>query len=169
MKKLAVALGLAILLSTPAYSAGCYTAREVEAEQALRIHSELMVIGLTCLKMPQGQQMYLKYQSFTQKNQALLASYETELISYYRHAGYESPEKQLHTLRTNLANQISQHAITMSTSTFCRTYGTRVDKALAMDQQKIRRWAQFSFSGSPTSQPMCASSRIAANRQTIVR
>lgn len=168
MKKLAVALGFAILLSSPAYAAGCYTAREVEAEQALRIHSELMVIGLTCLKMPQGQAMYQKYQSFTQKNQVLLASYETELISYYRHAGYESPEKQLHTLRTNLANQISEHAITMSTATFCRTYGTRVDKALAMDQQKIRRWAQFSFAGSPTSQPMCASARV-ASRQHIVR
>jgi hypothetical protein len=168
MKKLAVALGLAILLSTPAYSAGCYTAREVEAEQALRIHSELMVIGLTCMNMPQGMAMYQKYQRFTQKNQVLLASYETELISYYRRAGYDSPEKQLHTLRTNLANQISEHAITMSISTFCRSYGTRVDKALAMDQQKIRRWAQFSFAGSPTSQPMCTTSRV-ASRQHIVR
>lgn len=158
MKRIAAAISLALLMSSSAMAAigpGCYTPREVEAEQALRIHSELMVIGLTCMKMPHGPAMYSKYQSFTQKNQRLLAEYENELISYFRRAGFDNPEGKLHTLRTTLANQISQHAITMSTVTFCQTFGSRVDKALQMDQQKIRRWAQRSWAASPTSQPVC--------------
>lgn len=162
MKKLALALGIVLLLSAPAYAGGCYTPREVEAEQAIRIHSELMVIGLTCIKMPGGMSMYQEYQSFTQKNQALLASYEVDLIGYYQRTGVANPERQLHTLRTTLANQISEHAITMSTSTFCQAYGPRVAKALAMDKAKFRRWAQHSYSGSPTSQPMCRTGEVAS-------
>ncbi len=162
MKKLLAAISLVLMLSTPALAAGCYTPLEVEAEQGLRIHSELMVISLTCMRMPQGAYMYQKYQSFTAKNQALIASYEEDLISYYRRAGYGNPEQQLHTLRTTLANQISEHAITMSVSTFCRDYGPRIDKALAMDQQKVRLWAQHSFVGSPTTQPMCRAGEVAS-------
>jgi hypothetical protein len=162
MQRFAAVLSLVLLFSSSAWAQGCYTPREVEAEQAIRIHSELMVIGLTCMNMPQGPVMYQKYERFTQKNHVLLAAYEEDLITYYRNAGYANPEKQIHTLRTNLANQISQHAITMSISTFCQTFGPRVDKALQMDQQKIRRWAQHSFSGSPTSQPMCSRSQVAA-------
>lgn len=161
MKKLAV-LALFLLLSTPAVAGSCYTPREVEAEQAIRIHSELMVIGLTCIKMPGGQALYQDYQGFTQKNKVLLASYEEDLIGYYQRAGYASPEKQLHTLRTTMANQISMHAITMSTSTFCRNFGPRVAKALAMDKAKVRQWAQTSYASSPTSKPMCRAGEVAS-------
>lgn len=162
MKKLFAVLTLVFVLSSPAYSAGCYTAREVEAEQGLRIHSELMVISLTCMRMPDGASMYSKYQSFTRKNQALIASYEDDLIAYYRSAGYPNPEKQLHTLRTTIANQISEHAITMSTATFCRTYGPRIDRALQMSQQKVRAWAQHSFASATVSQPTCRGGEVAS-------
>jgi hypothetical protein len=160
MKKIVAAASLALLISFPAWASSgssCYTPKEIEAEQAIRIHSELMVIGLTCLRMPQGQAMYTKYQSFTQKNQRLLAEYENDLISYYRRVGFEQPEKKLHTLRTTIANEISTHAISISVSNFCQTFGPRVDKALQMDQQKIRQWAQQNRASSPSSHPVCTS------------
>ncbi len=158
MKKTALALLLALTLSTGAQAATgtCYNAKEFEAEQGLRIHSELMVIGLTCMRMPQGgPQLYMKYQSFTQKNKSLIGQYENELISYYRRTGAAKPEIKLHTLRTTLANQISQHAISMSTVSFCKQFTPRMDQALAMDNSKIRRWAQRPWQGSPTSAPIC--------------
>lgn len=159
MYKFAAAAGLALLMSVSSLAlaspSSCYTAKEVEAEQGIRIHSELMVIGLTCLNMPQGAEMYSKYQSFTQKNHRLIAQYENEMISYYKRAGYDHPEQKLHTLRTTMANEISQHAITMSIVTFCHTFGPRVDKALHMDQKKIREWAQHSWVSAPTSRPAC--------------
>ncbi len=146
---------LPLLASTTAGAAGCYTMSEFEAEQGLRIHSELMVIGLTCLKMPQGQTSYIKYQKFTQKNQSLIAQYETEMMNFYRKQAAANPEKELHTLRTALANDISTHAITMSTSSFCRHFLSRIDKALTMDQGKLRRWAQHVWPDSPTTRPTC--------------
>ncbi|HYD18199.1 MAG TPA: hypothetical protein VEF76_06950 [Patescibacteria group bacterium] len=163
MKKIALALAVALCLSTVAdaktSTAGprgsCYTQKEFEAEQGLRIHSELMVIGLTCLKMPQGAQGYLKYQSFTQKNKGLISGYEDDLIGYYRRTSSGNPEIKLHTLRTTLANQISQHAIQMSTVSFCKRFSPRIDQALSMDKGKIRKWAQHSWQSSPTSAPVC--------------
>jgi hypothetical protein len=160
MKKLVLALLLSLVLSSSAYAsngASCYTAQEAEAEQGIRIHSELMVIGLTCLKMPQGMSMYQKYQSFTQKNRGLIAQYEKDLIAYYKRTGKGKPEQQLNTLRTTMANQISEHAITMSTATFCNVYGPRVDRALRMDKANIRKWAQHSWPSSPTSHSVCTS------------
>ena len=40
-----------LLLSAPAMAANCYSAAEAEAEQGIRVHSELMVIGLNCQHM----------------------------------------------------------------------------------------------------------------------
>ncbi|MDI1227242.1 MAG: hypothetical protein PSY14_06125 [bacterium] len=159
MKKFALALVLSLCLSPVAANAkgssGCYTPQEFEAEQGLRIHSELMVIGLTCMRMPQGAQGYLKYQSFTQKNKGLISGYENDLIGYYRRSGSGNPEIKLHTLRTTLANQISQHAISMSTVSFCKRFSPRIDQALSMDKGKIRKWAQHSWQTSTTSAPVC--------------
>jgi hypothetical protein len=158
LKKTASALAAILLLCSAgqSFAAGCYTDREFEAEQGLRIHSELMVIGLTCMKMPGGQQTYMKYNEFTQKNQSLISAYEEAIIDYYRGQGAKNPEQKLHTLRTNLANTISKHVIDMGTGSFCQHFTPRIDKALAMDQDSLRRWARHVWPDTPISQPVCA-------------
>lgn len=158
MKRFFIAIAIAALMTTTATQAiaeQCYSPRQFEAEQGLRIHSELMVISLTCMKMAQGSNMYEKYQAFSKKNSALIKSYENDIIDYYRAQGSAAPEKQFHSLRTSLANEISQHAIKMSTGSFCQHFASRIDSALAMDQEKLRRWAQQPWPNSPTSKPMC--------------
>jgi hypothetical protein len=157
--RLAAAAVITMLASAaPALAEGCYTTREVEAEQGLRIHSELMVIGLTCLKMPGGQELYKKYAQFTTNNQDLIAGYETTLIDYYRVQGAgRNAEKELHTLRTKLANSISTHTIEMGTASFCSHFSPRLDRALSMDRAKLRRWAQHVWPDTPVSHPVCVS------------
>ena len=148
---------IALFLSLIADSAqACFTSREHEAEQGIRIHSELMVIGLTCVKTPQGHDLYDKYQRFTRKNTSLIAQYETDLISYYSAEGIKNAEKKLNTLRTDIANDISSKAVSMGTRTFCEYYASHIDQALAMDQQKLRRWAQAVWPGQPLSERMCS-------------
>lgn len=155
LKLAAVAALVAVLSAGSAHaSSSCYSAAEFEAEQGLRIHSELMVIGLTCLKMPGGQGLYGKYQSFTSRHQRLITNYEDTLINYFRRSGAPNPEGQFHTLRTGLANQISKHAIGNVVG-FCQAFSPRLDQALAMDQTKLRRWAQQVWRQSPTSRPIC--------------
>ena len=52
-----------------AEAAGCYSAVESEAEQGIRIHSELMVIGLNCAHMADadGNNLYVQHSKFTKK------------------------------------------------------------------------------------------------------
>jgi hypothetical protein len=155
MKKV-IAILTAILILNANIAQACYNAQEFEAEQGLRIHSELMVIGLTCIKMPQGQELFHKYKQFTAVNSNLIAGYEQTLISHYASQGAANPEKKFHTFRTNIANEISQHAISMSTLSFCQKFSSHLDEALAMDQAKLRRWAQHRWPNQPMTEPMCS-------------
>ena len=140
-----------------AVAKSCYSDLEFESEQGLRIHSELMVIGLTCAKMPGGQRLYGKYQNFTRKNRYLIEEYENTMLRHFRETGKAKPSRALHNLRTGLANEISQKAIRMNVAAFCGHYKTRIDQALAMDHDTIRRWARQQWPSQPPSKPLCRS------------
>ncbi len=133
----------------------CYKIEQFEAEQGLRIHSELLVISLTCRKTPGHGTLYEKYKRFTNKNKLLIANYENILISFFRDSGSASPAKDLHTLRTSLANDISQHAINMSVTGFCNYFGGRIDRALKMNRETLRKWAKQVWENQKTSHRLC--------------
>jgi hypothetical protein len=146
-----------LILSSSAFAAKCYTPKEVEAEQGVRILSELMVIGLNCQHMtPKGQEnLYNQYKRFALQHQKLFSGYEDTLLAYYRREGQSSPNTYLHKVRTDVANKISKDAAIMRPDTFCATYAPRISKARAMPEAKIRKWAQTVFPGHPVSQPVC--------------
>lgn len=153
---------LAALLLCPnvAFAAQCYTQAEAEAEQGIRIHSELMVIGLNCNHMGQrhGQPLYTMYQQFTAKHGALFAKYEELLLANFRKNGEAKPEARLHTLRTNFANKISNDAAGMRPDIFCSRYAPRILKASEMSESDVRKWAATIYPSHPVSHPVCASS-----------
>lgn len=141
-------------LSQASAAGNCYSNQEFEAEQGLRIHSELMVIGLTCQKVRGGEGLYNKYRKFTNKNQYLIGQYEDVIMGHFRSYGQDA-EASLHDLRTGLANEISQKAIRMNMVAFCKHYGGRIDQALNMDHNTLRRWAQQQWPTQPPSKPLC--------------
>ena len=139
--------------------AACYTPLEAEAEQGIRIHSELMVISLNCQHMtPAGQEnLYSQYRKFTAKNAALFSTYEMLLIKFFKKAGSPNPELEMHTMRTQFANKISKDAATMRPDAFCRTYMPRIQKAATMNDASLHKWASTFFPGFGPSRPICAS------------
>ena len=70
-------------------AAGCYSPQEAEAEQGIRIHSELMVIGLNCAHMADanGNNLFKEHQGFTKKHKELFATYERIIMNYMRRNG----------------------------------------------------------------------------------
>lgn len=155
LKSMILSIAVLFSLTSAAAAAPCYTSVEVEAEQGLRIHSELMVIALTCVKSPAGgAELYAKYQYFTDRNKPLISAYESDMLRYYKKQG-KGAEEKLHNLRTKLANQVSEHAITMSVDQFCQRFAPRIDQALSMDEGKLRLWAQHEWPGSPTTVSEC--------------
>lgn len=135
----------------------CYTKREAEAEQGIRIHSELMVIGLNCSHMStaNGKNLYAEHRKFTADHNKLLATYEKILMAYLTRTGVANAEKQLHEIRTNFANKISKDAAVMRPDKFCRTYAPRIEAVTKMDETQFRKWAATPFKEYPVSKPLC--------------
>ena len=153
-------LFFSVLFLSTAVQAQCYTSAEVEAEQGLRIHSELMAIALNCQATThKNGNLYIQYKDFTRQHEDLIAEYESTMKNYYRRSGNANSERAINNLRTNLANKISTDAAKMKPNVFCKYYGSRINQALAMDRTKLRRWASTVFPSHPVSKPICASTR----------
>lgn len=137
----------------------CFSPLEAEAEQGIRIHSELMVISLNCQHLtPPGQEnLYSQYRKFTSKNASLFATYEMLLIKQFKDEGSADAERQLHSLRTQFANKISKDAAVMRPDAFCKTYAPRIQKAATMNEAALHKWASTFFPGFGPSRPICAS------------
>lgn len=149
-----------VLAALPAGAANnaCYHPDEAEAEQGIRIHSELMVIGLNCQHMARAagnRNLYMEYRAFTDEHVRLFAEYETKLMNYYKRTGVRNPEAALNTLRTEFANKISLDAAKMRPDLFCNRYAPRIDRVSTMDNASLRKWAATFFPSHPVTKPVC--------------
>ena len=135
----------------------CYTREEAEAEQGIRIHSELMVIALNCQHMtPRGwKNFYVQYQEITARNANLIGGYENTLINYFALAGRSNPERAFHDLRTDFANKVSTDAAQMRPDIFCSQYAPRLPKVDKMSTTDFKAWAADINPGHPVSHPLC--------------
>ena len=162
MPRLLTFMTIALLsFANPALAGPCYSSAEAEAEQGIRIHSELMVIGLNCQTMGQraGLNLYGDYRKFTARHASLFAKYEEILMAYYSKNGGGKPESQLNTLRTGFANKISNDVASMRPDVFCSRYAPRITQASGMGQTDVRKWASTFHKSHPVSKPLCTGSR----------
>jgi len=152
----AILLGLLVNIS-PVQAAPCYTTGEAQAEQGIRIHSELMVIGLNCqnMRFRDGTNLYGTYRAFTDRNAGLFAAFETEMIEYYTRTGSADPESALNTLRTGFANKVSYDAARMKPYQFCNRYAGRVLEVINYSSDDLLQWAATPYPSHPVSQPLC--------------
>ena len=111
----------------PAFAAGaCYTPAQQQAEQLLRLHSELMVITVTCRTGSNGEPLPAAYGDFTKKNINVLHDAEQTMIAYYKANTKGNPQDHLDRLRTILGNEFGQKDADMSAPAFCGMYRDRV-------------------------------------------
>jgi len=136
--------------------AKCYSTEEAEAEQGIRIHSELMVIGLNCQHMtPRGQQnFYSQYRAFTQRHADLFSGYESTLVNYYNKNG-GSAERKIHDLKTSFANNVSTGAASMRPDIFCSRNVQRLRDVARMSRNELQQWASNAATHRPSSQSVC--------------
>jgi len=155
MRMIALLIALFAFTSGAQAAQSCYGAEQLEAEQGLRIHSELMVIALNCQHLAGGANLYRQYEGFTNKNLGLIEGYERTMMNFFQNEGAAKPEKALNDFRTALANRISNEAVRLQPNVFCRAYSSRITQANAMDMPQFRRWAQTVFDAYPLTRPIC--------------
>lgn len=150
-----------LLVSGPAlgakYIESCFSPAEAEAEQGIRIHSELMVIGLNCQHMtPRGwKNFYLQYREISARHGSLFAGYETTLINHFQRIGIQNPEGRLNDLRTVFANKVSVDAAKMRPDLFCASYAPRLPQVAKMTTAQLKDWAASTYQTVGTSEPLC--------------
>lgn len=128
MKKLlnGMLVVVGLLMAVPAFAASsCYSPAELEAEHLLRLHSELMVITVTCRVGSQGEDLPAGYVAFTKKHISLLHRAELMMTEFFnKHGG--GGQDRLDKLRTRLGNEYGQKIADMSAQPFCNAYRDKV-------------------------------------------
>jgi hypothetical protein len=94
-----------------AQAASCYNSEEMEADQAVRFQTELMVVSDSC-----GSQSYTE---FTHRNASTLAAYQQKMIGYFRRASGRGADTAFDRFITSLANQMALSAGKETVSVLC--------------------------------------------------
>jgi hypothetical protein len=159
LRRLAVAVTTACVLATSTSAAwakpACYSAAEYDAEQAVRLHTELMVIGLTCNAIEADRKLFSKYQQFTTKNRASLMNWEKVLIGHFREIDKSNPTRKFDDFRTVVANEIAQRSALLTPPVFCQTHSDIVDQALALSDSDLKRYLSDGKNGEIGVAPPC--------------
>lgn len=144
------------LSQTEAYAAGhCYAPEEMQAEQLLRLHSELMVITVTCKQGATGRDLVRPYVGFTQRHTKAIQKAESTLMQYYAKIYGEDGTSRLDKLRTKLANEFGQVVADESAPVFC---ARARDKVLALYDSPSKTVLEDnirSYRASLTYEPLC--------------
>ncbi|MGE3623406.1 MAG: hypothetical protein AB7H77_06000 [Bdellovibrionales bacterium] len=117
---------LAAMPSTALAGRQCYLPAELHSEHILRLHSQLMVIAVTCRQGSKGQDLVRAYTAFTHDNIAMLRDAEQTMIRYYKDRYNDDGIAHLDKLRTQLGNEMGQESADDSAPLFCRLYRDRV-------------------------------------------
>jgi len=78
---------------------GCYSSADIEADQAVRFQTQLMVVSDIC-RDP-------SYNNFSQRIRGALAAYQRQLVDHYKRAGKGPAERVFDSFMTRLANEVS--------------------------------------------------------------
>lgn len=160
----------------------CFTRAEAAAEQLLRLHSELLVLGLSCdrildVNITNGMNFssendtqsisdlkldgdsYQRYLEFSKRHKDLLALAEKTLVDYYKRTGHTSPDSVVNDMRTSMVNDISHIAVSMRPDVFCYQFGGRLLRANFMSETQLIGWSHRYFIASPPSRFYCENQR----------
>lgn len=117
---------------------GCYSRSQHAAEQLIRMHTEMMVVGLTCQSVMPERAPFAKYQDFTVKNRPLISKAEGEIMTFLGNGNKGAGTRKFDMYRTEMANEISRRAAVIGTPLYCSTFVDRSQVALSLSPDEVR-------------------------------
>jgi len=125
-----------VLLGSAAWAAAatpqCLRANEVEADQAIRFQTEIMVVSDTC-----GAQTYTR---FARRNRDALVQYQHELVERFRRSGSAHAQERLDSYLTQLANEASLRLGAEPVAEMCRNAQPLLATADTLSGDQFRRY-----------------------------
>ena len=109
---LSMAVCVVALSAQAATRGACYSGADIEAEQAIRFQTQVMVLSDICRDST--------YNSFSQHVRDALTGYQRQMVEHFRRTGRGSGERVLDSFMTRLANEFSLAAGHQSVAELCQ-------------------------------------------------
>jgi hypothetical protein len=145
MKKvvLAAALAAASVQGAFAADAQCYSAADIEAEQAILFQTNLMVISSACRDTVYGE--------FRARNKDAIIRYQKAMIDHFRRGGSRNAQSDFDRWNTSLANQISLKM----TGAVCQQGADLEKLASTLDSKGLHDYAVAQATNAGATHPKC--------------
>ena len=132
-RTLAAALALLGSFAAAEAAPACFLASEVEADQALRLRADLMVLSDTCRTD--------SYRRFMGRNGALVGAYQQRMVEHFRRSDGAGAEAAFDRYTTTLANQAALRHGGELRQTLCADAGEFLRRTGRLDPDGFRRYA----------------------------
>ncbi|NDE91322.1 MAG: hypothetical protein EB059_09365 [Alphaproteobacteria bacterium] len=154
--KLIITLCMALLFLAPqlARAGECYTPDEFEAEQGLRLHTDLEVIMLTCKYDGYRKPLRDSYAVFLKKYSLQIRKWENTIARVYAATG-GSRNEVIDNFRTALANQKGHESSIMGPRPFCVAYANWVLAVSTWTPQQVMSYVRTPDPARQTRKPPC--------------
>ena len=162
----AVVAGVAAFGFSSQALAACYTPKEAAAEQAIRAHSEMMVVGLTCASYFNEPLLFNRYATFTNDHQRDIQAHEQVMINYFAKTAEGNPQRRFDHWRTSIANAISTRAALSSGAVYCgknEALLTTMEGAASFGSSSLPVILASAPEAAVVSRPICVQDAVAQN------
>ncbi len=136
MRKLVLAAGLVAAASLQVASAAdrnCYSASDMEAEQAILFQTNLMVVSSACRNTVYGE--------FRNRNKDAIIRYQKAMIEHFRRTGARNAQSEFDRWNTSLANEISLKQGETPTAQVCQQSADLLKMAGGLDAKGFHDYA----------------------------
>jgi hypothetical protein len=150
MRKIVLAAALFAAASAQGVSAAdrqCFSAADIEAEQAILFQTNLMVISSACKDTVYGE--------FRARNSDAIIRYQKAMIDHFRRAGSRNAQSDFDRWNTSLANEISLKQGTLPMAQICGQAAEMLKLASTLDAKGLHDYAVTKATSAADSHPRC--------------
>lgn len=150
MRKIFLAAALFAAASSQGVSAAdrqCYSAADIEAEQAILFQTNLMVISSACKDTVYGE--------FRARNSGAIIRYQKAMIDHFRRAGSRNAQSDFDRWNTSLANEISLKQGTLPMAQICGQAAEMLKLASTLDAKGLHDYAVTKATSAADAHPRC--------------
>jgi hypothetical protein len=144
---LAAACVAASLQSASAADGSCYSATDLEAEQAIVFQTNLMVVSSACRDEVYG--------LFRARNKDAIIRYQKIMINHFRREGFRNAQSRFDSWNTSLANEIALKQGATPTAVVCQKAADMLKMAGALDTKGLHDYAVAQAASPAETHPRC--------------
>jgi len=151
MRKIVLAAALlaaALAQGVSAADKQCYSAADVEAEQAILFQTNLMVISSACKDTVYGE--------FRARNSDAIIRYQKAMIDHFRRAGSRNAQSEFDRWNTSLANEISLKQGALPMAQVCQQAAEMLKLASTLDAKGFHDYAVVKATSAADTHPRCS-------------